>query len=82
MILPITLKYGLVEFDLNWESITIPTNKLYVGFELLRCGFSESTAPSFFFMGSEKGVNFYRENETETWKKGGEHTIYVRIITK
>jgi hypothetical protein len=33
-------------------------------------------------MGSEKGVNFYRENEKEVWKRGGENTIYVRMITK
>ena len=82
VILPVTQKYGLVEFDLNWESISIPTNQIYVGFELLRCGRSESTAPSFFFMGSEKGVNFYRENDKEGWKRGGEYTIYVRMMTK
>src|SRR4030095_3278528 len=74
VILPVTLKYGLVEFDLNWEPIRIPTKQIYVGFELLRCGCSESTAPSFFFMGSETGVNFYRENETEVWKRGGNYT--------
>jgi len=82
VILPVTLKYGLVEFDLNWEPISIPTKQIYVGFELLRCGCSQSTAPSFFFMGSEKGVNFYRENEKEDWKRGGEYTIYVRMMTK
>jgi len=82
VILPVTLKYGLVEFDLNWEPIRIPTNQIYVGFELLRCGCSESTAPSFFFMGSETGLNFYRENEKEIWKRGGNYTIYVRMITK
>jgi hypothetical protein len=82
VVLPVTLKYGLVEFDLNWEPIKIPTNQIYVGFELLRCGCSESTAPSFFFMGSEKGVNFFRENESALWKRGGEHTIYVRMMTK
>ena len=82
MILPITLKYGLVEFDLNWEPIRIPTNQIYVGFELLRCGCSESTAPSFFFMGSEKGVNFYRANEKEVWMRGGDYTIYVRMMMR
>jgi hypothetical protein len=82
VILPVTQKYGLVEFDLNWEPISIPTNRIYVGFELLGCRCSESTAPSFFFMGSEKGVNFYRENEKEVWKRGGEYTIYVRMMTK
>lgn len=81
-ILPVTLKYGLVEFDLNWESVSIPTNQIYVGFELLRCGCSESKAPSFFFMGNEEGVNFYKESETATWKRGGENTIYVRMMTK
>jgi len=82
VILPVTQKYGLVEFDLNWEPISIPTNHIYVGFELLRCGCSASTAPSFFFMGSEKGVNFFRVNEKEAWQRGGEHTIYVRMMTK
>ncbi len=82
VILPVSQKYGLVEFDLNWQPIRIPTNQIYVGFELLRCGCSESAAPSFFFMGSEKGVNFFRENEKAIWKRGGEHTIYVRMITK
>jgi len=82
IILPTTTKYGLIEFDLNWEQITMPTNRLYVGFELLRCGCSESSAPSFFFMGNEEGFNFYRESETSVWKRGGEHTIYVRMMTK
>lgn len=82
VILPATVKYGLVEFDLNWEPITIPTNRLYVGFELLRCGCSQSSAPSFFYMGNEEGVNFYKESEQSTWKRGGEYTIYVRMMMK
>lgn len=36
----------------------------------------------FFFMGSEEGVNFYRVNEKEIWQRGGNYTIYVRMITK
>jgi len=82
VILPATIKYGLVEFDLDWEQFSLPTNRLYVGFELLRCGCSQSTAPSFFFMGNEEGLNFYRESEQSIWKKGGEHTIYIRMMTK
>lgn len=82
IILPVTLKYGLVEFDLDWRNITVPTNQVYVGFELQRCGCSASDAPSFFFMGNEKGVNFYRENEKAIWKRGVDYTIYVRMITK
>ena len=82
IIIPATIKYGLVEFDLDWEPITIPTNKLYVGFELLRCGCSESTAPSFFFLGNEEGVNFYKETGESAWKRGGEYTIYVRMMMK
>ena len=82
VILPATVKYGLVEFDLNWEPITIPTNRLYVGFELLRCGCSQSSAPSFFYMGNEEGVNFYKESEQAAWKRGGEYTIYVRMMMK
>jgi hypothetical protein len=82
VILPATIKYGLVEFDLNWETVKIPTNKLYVGFELLRCGCSQSTAPSFFFMGNEEGFNFYKESEESIWKRGGEYTIYVRMMMK
>jgi CarboxypepD_reg-like domain len=82
VILPVTLQYGLVEFDLNWEAIRIPNNQIYVGFELQRCGCSTSDAPSFFFMGNEEGVNFYRENEKEVWKRGVDYTIYVRILTK
>jgi len=81
-IIPVTLKYGLVEFDLNWETVSLPNNRVYVGFELLRCGCSQSTAPSFFFMGNEQGLNFYRESENTIWKRGGEHTIYVRMMTK
>jgi len=82
VILPVTLKYGLVEFDLNWEPVRIPTNQIYVGFELLRCGCSLSDIPSFFFMGNEKGVNFYRETDQSIWKRGGEYTIYVRMMMK
>lgn len=82
VIVPATIKYGLVEFDLNWEPVTIPTNRLYVGFELLRCGCSQSSAPSFFFMGNEEGLNFYKETEQSIWKRGGEHTIYVRMMMK
>jgi len=82
IILPATTKYGLIEFDLNWETINIPTNRLYVGFELLRCGCSKSAAPSFFFMGNEEGFNFYKESEQAAWKRGGEYTIYVRMMMK
>ncbi|HEX6846928.1 MAG TPA: carboxypeptidase-like regulatory domain-containing protein [Chitinophagaceae bacterium] len=82
VILPATVKYGLVEFDLSWEPIIIPANKLYVGFELLKCGCSESSVPSFFFLGHEEGVNFYKETEESVWKRGGEYTIYVHMTTK
>ena len=82
VILPTTTKYGLVEFDLDWEQITLPNHKLYVGFELLRCGCSQSSAPSFFFMGNEEGVNFFKETKESVWKKGGEYTIYTRLMTK
>ena len=82
LILPATIKYGLVEFDLNWESISIPSRRLYVGFELLRCGCSESKAPSFFFLGNEEGLNFYKESDQTIWKRGGDYTIYVRMTTK
>ena len=82
VILPTTTKYGLVEFDLDWEAVTIPTKKLYVGFELLRCGCSQSTAPSFFYMGNEEGFNFYKESEQSAWKHGGDYTIYVRMTMK
>ena len=82
VVLPVTLKYGLVEFDLKGEPVNIPTNQIYVGFELLRCGCTESTAPSFFFMGSEKGVNFYRENQRAVWERSSQYTIYVRLVTK
>ena len=81
-ILPATLQYGLVEFDLDWEPITIPGKQLYVGFELQRCGCSTSEAPSFFYMGNEEGINFYRNSDKEIWKRGVDYTIYVRIITK
>jgi hypothetical protein len=82
VVLETTTKYGLVEFDLNWETVTIPTNKLYIGFELLRCGCSKSTAPSFFFMGNEEGLNFFRESEESNWKRGGDYAIYIRMMTK
>jgi len=82
MILPATIKYGLVEFDLNWEPISIPNRRLYVGFELLRCGCSRSEAPSFFFVGNQEGLNFYKESEQTIWKRGGEYTIYVRMTMK
>ena len=82
VILPVTLKYGLVEFDLNWEPINIRNKQVYVGFELQRCGCSSSDAPSFFFMGNEEGFNFYKESEESTWQRGGEYTIYVRMMMK
>jgi hypothetical protein len=82
IVLATTKKYGLVEFDLNWEPIDIPNHKLYVGFELLRCGCSQSTAPSFFFMGNEEGVNFFKETKQSVWKNSGAYTIYTRLTTK
>ena len=81
-ILPVTLKYGLVEYDLNWNEITIPTNQIYVGFELQRCVCTTSNSPTFFFMGNEEGVNFYRDNDKDDWKRGVNYTIYVRMMTK
>jgi len=82
VILETTTKYGLVEFDLGWEPVDMPNNKLYVGFELLRCGCSQSNAPSFFFMGNEQGFNFFKETNRSVWKNSGEYTIYTRLITK
>lgn len=82
IIIPTTIKYGLVEFDLSWQQVNIPTKRLFVGFELLRCGCSESAAPSFFFMGNEDGINFYKESGQASWKRGGDHTIYVRMLAK
>ena len=81
-ILPVTLQYGLVEFDLDWQTVNIASNQVYVGFELQRCGCSTSEAPSFFFMGSEEGINFYRENDKAVWKRGVQYTIYVRMMTR
>jgi len=81
-ILPASLQYGLVEFDLDWQTVKIASNQVFVGFELQRCGCSTSQAPSFFFMGSEEGINFYRENEKAVWKRGVQYTIYVRMLTK
>jgi hypothetical protein len=81
-ILPVNLQYGLVEFDLDWQTVNIASNQVYVGFELQRCGCSASQAPSFFFMGSEEGINFYRENEKAVWKRGVQYTIYVRMMTR
>ena len=82
VVLATTTKVGLVEFDLGWESINIPNNKLYVGFELLKCGCSQSSAPSFFFMGNEQGFNFFKETKQSVWKNAGDYTIYARLMTK
>lgn len=81
VVIPVTLKYGLVEFDLNWAPISLRNNQIYVGFELQRCGCSESSAPSFFFVGNEQGLNYFKENQQAQWQKGAEYTIYVRMIT-
>jgi len=72
----------LVEFNLDWAPITIPTKRLYVGFELLRCGCSQSSAPSFFYLGNAEGVNFFKDSNEAAWQRGGEYTIYVRMLTK
>ena len=82
VILATTEKNGLVQFNLNWEPVSIPNQRLYVGFELLRCGCSQSDAPTFFFVGNEAGLNYYKESEQAVWKRGGEYTIYVRLIMK
>lgn len=82
VIVPVTVKYGLVEFILDWEEINLPTKRVYVGFELLKCGSSTSSAPSFFFMGDAEGENFFRESDKSLWKRGGEYTIYVRLFGK
>jgi len=82
VIVPVTIKYGLVEFAMNWEEINIPNKKVYVGFELIKCGSSISPAPSFFFMGDSEGQNFFRESDKTLWKRGGENTIYVRLFGK
>jgi len=77
-----TEKFGIVEFDLNWQEIDLPTKKFFIGFELLNCGKSESSAPSFFYMGNEEGYNYYKESEKADWKIGGDYTIYVRFYYK
>jgi len=78
-IFPFTQKYGLLNFELDWVPVSLPTNKLFVGFELIRCGCSESSAPSFFFMGNQEGRNYYKETGKEEWKSGGDYTIYINM---
>jgi len=80
IILPVTNKSGLVEFDLNWQEILTKDYRVYVGFELLSCGCTDSEHPSFWFVGNEEGVNFFREDAGAIWQKGGDYTIYVRMI--
>lgn len=82
VVLPVTIKYGMAEFDMKWKVVKLPTKRIYVGFELLKCGCSTSAAPSFFFMGNEFGQNFYRESANAIWKKGGDNTIYIRMLAK
>jgi hypothetical protein len=33
-------------------------------------------------MGNEEGLNFFKESEESIWKRGGEYTIYVRMMMK
>lgn len=50
--------------------------------QLLRCGCSQSSAPSFFYLGNEEGINFFKEAEQSAWQRGGEYTISVRMMMK
>jgi hypothetical protein len=77
-----TEKNGLLEFDLNWKEIRMPSNKIFVGFELLDCCCSASATPSFFYMGNEKGQNYYKVAKHSEWKSGADYSIYVRMQTK
>jgi hypothetical protein len=33
-------------------------------------------------LGNAEGVNFFKDSNEAAWQRGGEYTIYVRMLTK
>lgn len=82
IIVPATVKYGIMEFDLSEKNIKLPTKEVYIGFEVLSCSSPQSDIPSFSFMGSEEGENLFRDWSGANWKSSSSYTIYIRLLLK
>ena len=82
IIVPATVKYGLMEFDLSERNIKLPAKAVYIGFEVLSCSSPQSDIPSFSFMGSEEGENLFRDWSGASWKSSSRYTIYIRLLLK
>lgn len=82
IIVPATVKYGLMEFDLSEKNIKLPAKAVYIGFEVLSCSSPQSDIPSFSFMGSEEGENLFRDWSGASWKSSSKYTIYIRLLLK
>jgi hypothetical protein len=80
IIVPATVKYGLMEFDLGKHNIRLSRSTIFVSFEVLRCSAPGSDIPSFFFMGSEEGENLFRDTPRSHWDSGNRYTIYIKLI--
>jgi hypothetical protein len=80
IIVPATMKFGLMEFDLGKNNIRLLPAAVFVGFEVLRCSTPQSDIPSFFFMGSEEGENLFRDTALSNWDSGNRYTIYIKLI--
>jgi len=80
IIVPATVKYGLMEFDLSEKDIKLSRRMVFVGFEVLKCSTPRSDIPSFFFMGSEEGENLFRDTPKANWNSGSRYTIYIRLL--
>lgn len=82
IIVPVTVKFGLMEFDLSEKNIKLPAKAVYIGFEVLSCNSPQSDIPSFSFMGSEEGENLFRDRSGAGWESGSRYTIYIRLLLK
>ncbi len=82
---PIKLPFKVRKKEKAWRSlnkIKKYENRLYVGFELIKCSSCSSENPSFLFVGSEEGENYFRDRKDGEWQVSDNYTIYIRLFLK
>lgn len=79
----LTLDDKAPEFDLRDKDLTFSEGRIYIGFEVLHCGFKPNNNCYFAFAGTDKGEYIYRVHDQKDWTAiNDDYTIYIKLFLR
>ena len=79
----LTLDDKAPEFDLRDKDLTFSEGRIYIGFEILHCGFKPNNNCYFAFAGTDKGEYIYRVHDQKDWTAiNDDYTIYIKLFLR